>query len=138
MILGIDKNRQKTPEGDHRPWGFFRVLAEGNGYKVKSIKVAPGQRLSLQKHRRRREHWVVVSGEALVTREGEDISLGVGQSVDIPLEAAHRVFNPGKDSLVIIEVQIGEYLGEDDIVRLEDDYGRLEDSRGGDIGDEEY
>jgi mannose-6-phosphate isomerase len=108
-----------------RPWGFFEVLAEGPGHKVKRITIHPGQRLSLQRHLRRSEHWVVAAGRALVTLEGRDIPLGEGEALDIPRQAAHRAANAGDGPLVFIEIQRGDYLGEEDIVRLEDDYGRL-------------
>jgi mannose-6-phosphate isomerase len=107
-----------------RPWGFYEVLAGEDDHQVKRITVHPGSRMSLQKHRRREEHWVVVSGRALVTLDEEEIPLGTGGSVDIPREAAHRIGNPGDMPLVFVEVQRGDYFGEDDIIRLEDDYGR--------------
>ncbi len=110
---------------NRRPWGFFEVLAEGPGHKVKRITVHPGQRLSLQRHLRRSEHWVVVAGRGMVTREGEEILLAEGEALDLPRGSAHRMANAGADLLVFIEVQRGDYLGEEDIVRLEDDYGRL-------------
>ena len=107
-----------------RPWGSYTVLEEGPGYKVKRVTVNPGGRLSLQLHHRRSEHWVVITGTARVTR-GEDVfELAVGQSTAIPVETRHRLENPGTDTLHIIEVQNGPYLGEDDIVRFQDDYGR--------------
>ena len=109
---------------DHRPWGSFTVLADEPDHKVKRIVVRPGRRLSLQRHRYRREHWLVVSGIALVTRDSETLELGPGQSVDIGRGQVHRVENEGDSDLVFIEVQLGEYFGEDDIERLEDDYGR--------------
>jgi mannose-6-phosphate isomerase-like protein (cupin superfamily) len=112
------------PQFDRRPWGTFQVLDDSPDYKVKRITVDPGQRLSYQKHARRAEHWVVVAGFARVTLDGVPIDLTAGDSIDIPLGAAHRVENPGDDTLVFIEVQTGSYFGEDDIVRLEDDYGR--------------
>ena len=111
-------------ERGDRPWGFYLVLHEDAGYKVKQFLVRPGSRLSLQRHRHRAEHWQVVRGEAAVTRGKELIRLLPGGSLDIPLGALHRVENVGKENLVIIEVQMGEYLGEDDIERFEDDYGR--------------
>ena len=111
-------------ERGDRPWGFYLVLHEDAGYKVKQIVVNPGSRLSLQRHRRRAEHWQVVRGEAVVTRGKEFVRLHPGGSIDIPQGAHHRVENVGKENLVIIEVQMGEYLGEDDIERFEDDYGR--------------
>src|SRR5512145_2975910 len=107
-----------------RPWGMYTVLSEAADHKVKRIVVLPGKRLSLQRHRRRSEHWHVVRGEAVVTRDGERIALAAGGSVDIPRGAAHRIENPGTGELVFIEVQRGSYLGEDDIERLEDDFGR--------------
>ena len=109
---------------DTRPWGTFTVIDEDAGYKVKRIVVLPKGRLSYQLHASRSEHWTIVSGQALVTVDGGDFPLTVGESVDVPAGAAHRVANAGSDKLVFIEVQRGAYLGEDDIVRLDDDYGR--------------
>lgn len=94
-------------------------------HKVKRIVVYPGARLSLQRHRHRDEHWLIVSGEALLTLNTDEIVLGKGQSIDIPRGAVHRVLNTGKTDLVIVEVQTGDYFDESDIERLEDDYGRL-------------
>jgi len=111
-------------EFDRRPWGTYTVLDEGNLFKVKRIEVLPGKRLSYQKHAKRAEHWFVVEGTALVTLDGREITLNTGGAIDIPAGAAHRVQNPGPAALVFIEVQRGEYLGEDDIVRLQDDFGR--------------
>jgi mannose-6-phosphate isomerase-like protein (cupin superfamily) len=111
-------------ERGDRPWGYYLVLHEEDGHKVKQIVVKSGSRLSLQRHRRRAEHWQVVRGEAAVTRGKEIIRLLPGESIDIPLGALHRVESTGKENLVVIEVQMGEYLGEDDIERFEDDYGR--------------
>ena len=107
-----------------RPWGHYDVLIDEADHKVKRIVVEPGKRLSLQRHTRRAEHWYVVRGKALVTRDTELIPLGPGNAVDIPRGAAHRIQNPGDVPLVFIEVQRGDYFGEDDIERLEDDYGR--------------
>ncbi len=109
---------------DHRPWGSFTILADETDHKVKRIVVKPGQRLSLQRHKYRREHWLVISGLALVTRNDEQLELGPGQSVDIGQGDIHRVRNDGDCDMVFIEIQLGEYFGEDDIERLEDDYGR--------------
>lgn len=111
---------------ERRPWGTFTVLDEGKGFKVKRIEVLPGKRLSYQKHSRRAEHWVVVQGTAKVTLDDCDIIVGTGQAIDIAVGASHRVENPGQEKLVFIEVQRGSYLGEDDIVRLQDDFGRAE------------
>ncbi|MBI5968807.1 MAG: phosphomannose isomerase type II C-terminal cupin domain [Deltaproteobacteria bacterium] len=113
-------------EKDQRPWGSYTVLEERDTYKVKRIEVLPGRRLSYQKHEKRAEHWVIVGGQARVTLEDQDIDLSVGQAIDIPRGAAHRVANTGTELLTIIEIQRGEYFGEDDIARLEDDYGRTE------------
>ncbi|MFH1725956.1 MAG: phosphomannose isomerase type II C-terminal cupin domain [Elusimicrobiota bacterium] len=113
---------------DSRPWGRYEILLEEPDYKVKRITVLPGKRLSYQKHAKRREQWTVVRGKALVTLDGQEIPLLPGESVKIPLGAAHRVENPGGEDMVFIEVQTGSYFGEDDIVRLEDDYGRIDGS----------
>lgn len=109
---------------NHRPWGHYENLHEGDDHRVKELVVNPGERLSLQKHQRRAEHWTLVSGEALVTVGDQQIRLKPGESVDIPRGAVHRVMNPGDIPLVLVEVQRGDYFGEDDIIRLEDDYGR--------------
>lgn len=111
---------------EHRPWGNFTVLDDGQGFKVKRIVVKPGAKLSLQMHYHRKEHWLVVKGSAL-TQVGENETLVTeGQAVDIPKGAKHRLSNPGKVDVELIEIQIGPYLEEDDIVRFEDVYGRTE------------
>jgi mannose-6-phosphate isomerase-like protein (cupin superfamily)/glycosyltransferase involved in cell wall biosynthesis len=112
----------------HRPWGEYTVLEDHEAYKVKRIEVGPGQRLSYQKHERRSEHWTIVRGQARVTLNGKEIDLLEGQAIDIPRHWAHRISNPGRDILIFIEIQKGDYFGEDDIIRLEDDYGRGEKS----------
>jgi mannose-6-phosphate isomerase-like protein (cupin superfamily) len=112
-----------------KPWGSFSTLEEGAGYKIKRLVVAPGHRLSLQRHRHRAEHWVVVAGTATVTRGEQRLRLPQRQCVVIPRGAWHRVENRGRRPVVIIEVQHGEYLGEDDIIRKADDYGRAGESR---------
>lgn len=117
--------RKAAKSSDKRPWGGWEVLAETPDYKVKRITVRPGHRLSYQKHLHRKEHWFVAKGSALATLEGRGIRLEDGDSLEIPLKAAHRVANAGSDDLVVIEVALGDYLGEDDIIRLEDDYGRV-------------
>jgi len=109
----------------HRPWGTYTVLDEGAGFKIKRITVKPGASLSLQMHHRRSEHWVVVSGEAEVVNGEDALSVKANQSTYIPAGHKHRLSNPGQNTLVIIEVQTGVYLGEDDIVRFEDRYGRV-------------
>jgi len=108
-----------------RPWGSYTRMGEGTGFQIKRIDVKPGGRLSLQKHRHRAEHWVVAAGEALVTCGERVTTLGPNDSVFIPQGAVHPLENPGTRPVVLIEVQIGDYLGEDDIVRLQDDYGRI-------------
>lgn len=108
----------------HRPWGTYTVLEEGDGFKIKRIEVKPGRRLSLQAHHHRSEHWIVVSGTAKVTNGEREILLTNNQSTYIPCGFKHRLENPGILPLVLIEVQSGEYLGEDDIVRFDDIYGR--------------
>jgi mannose-6-phosphate isomerase len=116
---------EEKPEEDHRPWGFYTVLSDEPDHKVKRIVVYPGKRLSLQRHRHRSEHWHVVNGQALVTLNDKEIRLNKGMSVDIPIGTAHRVKNTGTENLVFIEIQQGKYFGEDDIERLEDDFGRI-------------
>jgi mannose-1-phosphate guanylyltransferase/mannose-1-phosphate guanylyltransferase/mannose-6-phosphate isomerase len=108
----------------YRPWGYYQGLILGDRFQVKKILVRPGGKLSLQKHFHRAEHWVVVQGTALVRRDGEEILLRENESVYLPLGCVHRLENPGRIPLALIEVQVGSYLGEDDIVRLEDTYGR--------------
>ncbi len=115
---------ETAPRFDERPWGSFTVLDEGAGYKVKRIEVLAGKRLSYQKHARRTEHWMVVQGAAIFTLDGAERTVRVGETVDIRIGALHRVANPGPDRLIFIEIQRGDYLGEDDIIRLNDDYGR--------------
>ena len=107
-----------------RPWGNFTVIEEGENYKVKRLIVNPGHRFSLQYHHRRNEHWIVVAGQARAIRNDEVLILGPDQTLYLPIGTVHRLENPGTQPLVIIEVQYGEYLGEDDIVRLADDYDR--------------
>ena len=111
-------------ERDERPWGYYEVVDEGPGFRVKRICVSPGQRLSYQRHQKRSEHWYVVAGAGIVTVDGEESGVTVGAAVEVPLGAAHRIQNTGGEDLVFIEVQTGSYFGEDDIQRLDDDYGR--------------
>ena len=108
-----------------RPWGAFTVLQEGPGFKIKRIEVKPQASLSLQMHRRRSEHWVVVSGEASVINGERNYELAANESTFIPIGTRHRLANVRNEPLVVIEVQCGEYVGEDDIVRFEDQYGRV-------------
>ena len=114
-------------EYSERPWGNYTVLDDdAPDHKVKRIVVHPGKRLSYQRHSQRAEHWFIVSGTAEVTLDGTVHELTAGQAIDIPREGAHRIANSGTADVVFIEVQHGTYFGEDDIVRLEDDYGRAE------------
>jgi len=110
---------------DHRPWGYYQVLSDEADHKVKRIVVYPGKRLSLQRHRRRAEHWFIVCGDVTVTRDEEEYRLRDGESIDIGRGATHRVMNPGTKNAVFIEIQTGDYFGEDDIERFDDDYGRV-------------
>lgn len=119
-----DSTAENSPKFDRRPWGTFTVLDEGENFKVKRIEVLPGKRLSYQKHSQRAEHWFVVQGTAKVTLDDRDIEVKAGHAIDIAIGSAHRVENSGDELLVFIEVQRGSYLGEDDIVRLQDDFGR--------------
>ena len=109
---------------EERPWGRWTVLEEGAGYKIKRLEVEPGRRLSLQMHHHRSEHWIVLSGTAKVVKGGEVLYVHQHESTFVPAATHHRVENPGLLPLVIIEIANGEYLGEDDIVRFEDDYQR--------------
>ena len=117
----VDDHRQV-----HRPWGWYDSIDEGNRFKVKRIMVKPGEKLSLQKHHHRAEHWIVVQGTAEVECDNQTLMLSENESTYIPLGSVHRLSNSGQIPLEIIEVQSGSYLGEDDIVRLQDDYGRTE------------
>lgn len=121
----LEKSDTSSPKFECRPWGSYTVLDEADGYKVKRIEVLPGKRLSYQKHTHRTEHWFVVQGIGKVTLNGDEVLLEPGQVIDIPVLAPHRIENPGLELLVFIEVQRGDYLGEDDIERLQDDFGRL-------------
>jgi mannose-1-phosphate guanylyltransferase len=108
----------------NRPWGTYEVLEVGDGYKIKKIEVKPNKRLSLQKHFHRNEHWIVVSGTAKVTINDESFLVRENESTYIKSGDMHRLENPGKIPLVLIEAQVGKYTGEDDIVRIEDDFKR--------------
>jgi mannose-1-phosphate guanylyltransferase/mannose-6-phosphate isomerase len=109
----------------YRPWGNYQTTDAGDRFQVKRIVVKPGEKLSLQQHMHRAEHWIVVRGTAKVTRDGETVTLHENESTFIPIGTVHRLENPGKIPLHIIEVQSGSYLGEDDIVRFDDTYGRV-------------
>ena len=111
-------------EKDERPWGRYFVLKDEINHKIKRIEVEPGQRLSYQYHNKRSETWIIIEGSALVTIDENSKEYNAGESVIIPLKAKHRVENKSNSLLVFIEVQTGSYFGEDDIIRLNDDYGR--------------
>ena len=111
-------------EGNRREWGFYEVLSDEKDHKVKRITVYPGSRLSLQRHFKRSEHWYIVSGNGTITLNGDEIRVSAGDSVDIGVGALHRMANSGDGNVVFVEVQTGSYFGEDDIERVEDDYGR--------------
>lgn len=127
-LRGLGREQATEHRKVHRPWGSYESVDVAAGFQVKRIIVNPGQSLSLQRHRRRSEHWIVVRGEVLVTRDDERFTLGVNQSTYIPVGAKHRLENPGGEPAHLIEVQCGDYLGEDDIERFEDDYGRTGES----------
>ena len=112
---------------ERRPWGSWHVIDVADGYKIKRIHVNPGARLSLQSHEHRSEHWVVIQGDATCEVFGETTVVSQGESIDVPRGASHRLGNTGVGELVIVEVQLGSYTGEDDICRYEDDYGRCPD-----------
>jgi mannose-1-phosphate guanylyltransferase / mannose-6-phosphate isomerase len=133
VVAKLDAD-QVTESAHHRkvarPWGTYDSVDLGERHQVKRIMVRPGAKLSLQMHHHRAEHWIVVKGTALVTKGEEEILLTENQSTYIPLGVKHRLANPGKTDLELIEVQSGSYLGEDDIVRFEDTYGRAKPSQG--------
>ena len=127
LVLQLEEEKRKElnlHRKVHRPWGWYDCIDEAKGFKVKRIQVKPGASLSLQKHHHRAEHWIVVKGTAQITKGNEVFNLTENQSTYIPLGEVHRLTNPGNCPLEIIEVQSGTYLGEDDIVRFEDTYGR--------------
>jgi mannose-1-phosphate guanylyltransferase/mannose-6-phosphate isomerase len=128
-VVDILKERKRLEHYEHktvkRPWGAYTVLEIGDGFKVKLVEVKPGCSLSLQLHKKRSEHWVVVEGRAKISRGRKSYIFNANESTYIPVGCAHRLMNPTKSALKIIEVQAGKYLGEDDIVRLKDDFGRI-------------
>jgi mannose-6-phosphate isomerase len=124
-IIGYMGGIGEMNDIEHRPWGFYEVLSDEVDHKVKRISVEPGKCLSLQRHTQRREHWFVVHGESIVTVGDNETQAVSGQAIDIPQGSLHRIANTGSERLVYIEVQLGSYFGEDDIERVEDDYGRI-------------
>ena len=125
LKASADADLTELPATVHRPWGTYATLKQEDGYQVKYITVAPGQKLSLQYHHKRAEHWVVTQGQAIVQVGEEEFETGPGEYRYIPLGEKHRLTNTGDSELVLVEVQVGSYLGEDDIVRVEDIYGRV-------------
>lgn len=111
-------------ERDDRPWGYFQVVDEGAGFRVKRICVRSGERISYQRHTARSEHWYVVSGRGIVTLDDETHEVGPGDTVDIAAGSWHRIASAGPADVVFVEIQTGSYFGEDDIERVQDDYGR--------------
>ena len=124
QLKSLNHETQKSHRSVRRPWGTYTVLEEGIGFKIKRIEVNPGQSLSLQMHHHRSEHWIVVTGMAQVVNGNKQLLVNTNESTYIPAGQIHRLSNPGKIPLIIIEVQSGSYLGEDDILRLDDSYGR--------------
>lgn len=123
-IKGEQRFSQVGGAAVERPWGGYKIIETGAGYQVKKLSVLPRRRISLQLHHKRSEHWVVIKGTATVTRDDEVFDLGVNESAFIPLGVIHRLENRADSILELIEVQVGAYLGEDDIVRLDDDFNR--------------
>src|SRR6185369_2159334 len=117
-------SRPANSSDEERPWGAFFILDEGTNFKVKRIEVLPGKRLSYQRHAHRSEHWFITRGTAKVTLNDREILVKTGSSIDIAVGAKHRVENPESEPLVFIEIQVGDYFGEDDIERFDDDFGR--------------
>jgi mannose-6-phosphate isomerase len=111
-------------EKSERPWGRYEVLQESEYHKVKCIWVNPGKRLSYQRHQKRAEHWFIVQGTALVTIDGNERTVGPGETVEFGIGVLHRLANVGQDEVIFVEVQTGSYFGEDDIERIEDDFNR--------------
>jgi mannose-6-phosphate isomerase len=111
-------------EKSERPWGRYEVLSESSSYKVKVITVFAGKRLSYQRHQKRAEHWFITNGTGVVTLEGVNLDVKPGSTVDVKVKQLHRIANTGSEDLIFIEVQTGTYFGEDDIERIEDDFGR--------------
>lgn len=115
-----------SPLFEQRPWGSYTVLDNADAFKVKRIEVLPGKRLSYQQHHHRAEYWTVVTGTGKVTLDGTEHVVTRGDTIFVPIMMAHRIENTGTELLQFIEVQVGDYLGEDDIIRLQDDFGRIE------------
>ena len=119
-----ERKEIKTPREIKKPWGFYRSLIKEDGYQVKKLFIKPGESLSLQRHKHRAEHWVIINGKGIFTCGEKEITLSKNENLFIPAGEKHRVANPFSENLEIIEVLVGDYLGEDDIERLDDKYGR--------------
>jgi mannose-1-phosphate guanylyltransferase/mannose-6-phosphate isomerase len=128
QIEANDREEYSNHTKVFRPWGSYESIINRDGYQVKHIIVNPGEALSLQLHNHRAEHWTVIKGKGVVTCDGNEITLGANESTFIPLGSKHRLANPFEEVVEIVEVQVGDYLGEDDIVRFEDKYGRIDKS----------
>ena len=124
QLKASERNEHQVHREVYRPWGQYDSIDHGDRYQVKRITVKPGQKLSVQMHHHRAEHWIVVKGTARVTLDGQDRLLTENESIYLPVGSVHALENPGRIPLELIEVQVGSYLGEDDIVRLQDRYGR--------------
>ena len=116
--------KKMSTDESQRPWGRYEILSESESHKVKTIWVNPGKRLSYQRHEKRAEHWFIVQGQAKITLNGDSFEMTVGDSIDVEIGDLHRIENIGSNDVIFIEVQTGTYFGEDDIERIEDDFGR--------------
>lgn len=125
FLLATSMNNFAKSNSETRPWGHYEIIQESPQYKIKKIVVLPGKRLSLQRHQFRSEHWTIIEGTGLVTLNDQQITVSGGSTIHVGLNDIHRVHNTGTQNLVFIEIQTGTYFGEDDIERLEDDYGRI-------------
>jgi mannose-6-phosphate isomerase len=123
-MISVDQEKKMVEDQSQRPWGRYEILSEGDAHKVKTIWVNPGKRLSYQRHEKRAEHWFIVQGDARITLNGDTFEMGAGDSLDIEIGDLHRIENIGSTDVIFIEVQTGTYFGEDDIERIEDDFGR--------------
>jgi len=126
--MSNNTSEKTTPKNNTRPWGHYDVLLDTDYCKVKQITVKPNQRLSYQRHEKREEYWTIVKGQATVTLNDKKIALSEGQQIHIPQHANHRIANKSSEPLIFIEIQRGSYFGEDDIIRIEDDYGRVKNN----------
>jgi mannose-6-phosphate isomerase len=123
-MIRVDQEKQMAEDESQRPWGRYEILSESDSHKVKTIWVNPGKRLSYQRHEKRAEHWFIVQGDARITLNGDNFEMRAGDSIDIEIGDLHRIENIGTNDVIFIEVQTGTYFGEDDIERIEDDFGR--------------